>query len=108
VVQLRVVRELMENDPQADWFDFSPGTGIHKKRFGNVTRTERSYVLFPRSTGNLLLAKAYVATEALSQRAVRFSREAAAEVDDQAADAQNFGRADTELASSSLFTGGTL
>jgi CelD/BcsL family acetyltransferase involved in cellulose biosynthesis len=70
VLHLMVLRDLIEAEQPIDWFDFSSGTGVHKKRFGNVTRTEKNYVLLPRSVGNLMLAKAYMATDTVSTKVV--------------------------------------
>jgi CelD/BcsL family acetyltransferase involved in cellulose biosynthesis len=71
VLHLDVLRDLMEGDPRAQAFDFSSGSGVHKKRFSNATRLETSYLLVPRTARNRALLAAYRATDALSGAAVR-------------------------------------
>jgi hypothetical protein len=66
VLHMEVLRDLMDGDAGARSFDFSSGTGIHKKRFGNESRDEIDCVLVPRSARNSLLIGAYRGMNAVS------------------------------------------
>ena len=70
VMHLEVLRHLLETDPRPVLFDFSTGTGVHKERFGTVTRTEANYLLFPRGLRGQILAWAYRSTDCLSDALV--------------------------------------
>jgi hypothetical protein len=71
VLHLMVFRALIEGEENVEWFDFSSGTGVHKKRFGNVSRTESNYVLLPRNAGNHALVAMHRGFDAMSRTAVQ-------------------------------------
>ena len=70
VLHLEVLRDLMEGGGRAQSFDFSSGSGIHKKRFSNESRTEANYLLVPRGARNNILIAAFIGMNALSAAAV--------------------------------------
>lgn len=70
VLHMEVMKDLIEGGAQARVFDFSSGTGVHKKRFGNEVRLETAYVLLPAALSNMLAVAAYRAMNAFSDAAV--------------------------------------
>ena len=70
VLHMEVLRELMDGNGQARSFDFSSGSGVHKKRFSNASRHESNFLLIPRNARNIILVGALHATNALSTFAV--------------------------------------
>lgn len=71
ILHLAVFQDLIEGPQRARWFDFSSGTGVHKRRFGNESRAEANYLLLPRTLRNTLLVGCYRSAEALADGAVR-------------------------------------
>jgi hypothetical protein len=67
VLHMEVLRALMDGDVRARSFDFSSGTGVHKKRFGNESRREANFLLVPRSARNIVLVGAMRAMNATSR-----------------------------------------
>jgi len=70
VLHMEVLRDLMDGEGQARSFDFSSGSGVHKKRFSNDSREEANYILVPRSARNAVFLGAFHAMNALSAAAV--------------------------------------
>ncbi len=70
VLHMEVLRDLIDEPDRAQVFDFSTGTGVHKKRFGNDARPEAIYVLVPRSLRNRLAITAYHAMNVFSTAVV--------------------------------------
>ena len=71
VLHLEVLRDLMDRCNGARSFDFSSGSGVHKKRFANDARAEANYLLLPKSVRNRLLTAGYRITDAVGSGAVR-------------------------------------
>jgi CelD/BcsL family acetyltransferase involved in cellulose biosynthesis len=71
ILHLEVLRDLMDRCKGARSFDFSSGSGVHKKRFANDARAEANYLLLPRSFRNRALIGAYRITDAVGSGAVR-------------------------------------
>ena len=71
VLHMDVLRDLIEGPDEVRAFDFSSGTGVHKKRFGNVSRLETSYALLPASVRSRALIAAHRGTDRLSAGAAR-------------------------------------
>jgi len=70
VLHMEVLRDLMDGEGRARSFDFSSGSGIHKKRFSNESRREANYLLVPRSARTTLYIGAFRAMNGLSAAAV--------------------------------------
>ncbi len=66
VLHMQVLRDLMQGDAKATVFDFSSGSGVHKKRFSNESRMEANYLLIPRGLRNAMLVGAFQVTNAVS------------------------------------------
>jgi hypothetical protein len=71
VLHMAVLKDLIEGQDRARAFDFSSGTGVHKKRFANEARLEAIYVLIPSGLQNRMLIAAYRGMAALSDTLVR-------------------------------------
>jgi hypothetical protein len=59
VLQMEVLRDLIEDPSPPELFDFSTGYGAHKARFGNTSRTEANLLLLRNCPRNAMLATAY-------------------------------------------------
>jgi hypothetical protein len=70
VLQMEVLRDLMDGGERVESFDFSSGSGVHKKRFSNESRPEANYLLIPRDFRSGILVGAFRCTDALSKTAV--------------------------------------
>lgn len=71
VLHLDVMKDLIEGADRVQSFDFSSGTGVHKKRFANEeARVEASFVLFPAVSFSRAVIGAYRAVGALSNAMV--------------------------------------
>jgi hypothetical protein len=64
ILHMEVMRDLLATKGDANRFDFSTGSGAHKARFGNTSRTEINYLVLPRHWRNLWAARFYTATRA--------------------------------------------
>ena len=69
VLHIEVLKDLIEGQDRAQSFDFSSGTGVHKKRFANESRLEAIYVLIPSGMRNRMLVAAYRGMAGLSDAA---------------------------------------
>ncbi len=70
VLQMEVLRDLMDGGERVQSFDFSSGSGVHKKRFSNESRAEANYLLIPRDFLSGILVGAFRSMDALSRTAV--------------------------------------
>jgi CelD/BcsL family acetyltransferase involved in cellulose biosynthesis len=70
VLHLEVLRDLVGGEGSARSFDFSSGSGIHKKRFSNESRGEANYLLVPHGARNNILIAAFRGMDAVSAVAV--------------------------------------
>lgn len=66
VLHMDVMRDLIEGTPRAQRFDFSSGTGVHKRRFGTRGVPEASFLLLPRTLANRSAIAAMRAADRLS------------------------------------------
>lgn len=69
ILQMDVMKDLIEDPQRPEIFDFSTGYGDHKARFGNTSRTEINLLLLRNTTRNALLASGYAASAALDKHA---------------------------------------
>lgn len=69
ILQMQVMKDLLDGEDRPDRFDFSTGTGTHKARFGNVAREEINLLLLRRSLYNDCVARLYSLTAAIDRRA---------------------------------------
>ena len=70
VLHLEVLRDLMDGDADAEGFDFSTGSGVHKKRFSNLSRLEANYLLLQPGIRSDVLVGSYRLLNGLSTFAV--------------------------------------
>lgn len=72
ILQMEVMKDLIEDPERPEIFDFSTGYGDHKGRFGNRSRSEVNLLLLRKCPRNAILVAAYAATLAVDKRARRW------------------------------------
>jgi CelD/BcsL family acetyltransferase involved in cellulose biosynthesis len=72
ILQMEVMKDLIEDPERPEIFDFSTGDGDHKGRFGNFSRSEVNLLLLRKCPRNAILVAAYAATLAVDKHASRW------------------------------------
>jgi Acetyltransferase (GNAT) domain len=72
ILQMEVMKDLIEDPERPEIFDFSTGYGDHKARFGNFSRSEVNLLLLRKCSRNAILVAAYAATLGVDKHASRW------------------------------------
>ena len=72
ILQMEVMKDLIEDPERPEIFDFSTGYGDHKGRFGNSSRSEVNLLLLRKCPRNATLVATYAATLAVDKHASRW------------------------------------
>ncbi len=72
ILQMEVMKDLIEDPERPEIFDFSTGYGDHKGRFGNSSRSEVNLLILRKCPRNAILVAAYAATSAVDKHASRW------------------------------------
>ena len=76
ILQMEVMKDLIEDPNRPEIFDFSTGFGDHKARFGNSSRPEINLLLLQDGPRNRLLVAAYALTRLVDKHASRWLEKA--------------------------------
>jgi hypothetical protein len=72
ILQMEVMKDLIEDPERPKIFDFSTGYGDHKGRFGNSSRSEVNLLILRKCPRNTILLAAYTAISAVDKHASRW------------------------------------